>query len=262
VTSEPRDSRFVGVSTFDGLLVLMVLAWGLNYSLMKRVFQEVPPNVFNALRMTLASTVFLVVIRASRRWVDRLPARLVSVFYTPHPLSGRDWFDLVWLGFVGHCLYQLCFVGGLARTTAANAALIFGTSPVAIALTSSALGHERIGPLHWAGAALSAVGVYFVVGRTASAAVGSTLTGDLLITLGVVCWTVYTIGGSRLMSRHSPLYVTGMTMALGTVPYVLIALPEFWTVSWGMVSQMTWWLLIPTALLPLCFAYTVWYSAV
>jgi drug/metabolite transporter (DMT)-like permease len=245
----------------DALLALMVLAWGLNYTLLKRAFQEIPPHVFNAMRMTLASIVFLGAIRAARRWASAMPPKFASVFYTPQPLTARDWWDLAWLGVVGHCMYQLCFVGGLSRTSASNAALIFGTSPVAIALTSTALGHERIGWLHWLGAVLSATGVYFVVGRGASLA-GANLYGDVLVALGVVCWTAYTVGGRRLMSRHSPLYVTGMTMAFGTVPYAVLALPAFFGVRWHDVTATTWVLLVPTALFALCFAYTVWYTAV
>jgi drug/metabolite transporter (DMT)-like permease len=244
----------------DGLLVLMVIAWGANYSLLKRAFEEVPPAAFNTLRMALASAVFLAAIHLARSRAER-GGGSSAVAYTPHALTGRDRLDLLWLGIVGHCVYQLCFVGGLARTTASNAALIFGTSPVVIAIASAAAGHERIGRLHWLGAVLSAVGIYFVVGR-GPAVSGATLTGDLLILAGVACWALYTIGGSRLMSRHSPLFVTGMTMAVGTVPYAVLAIPAFLNVAWSDVSATAWLLLIPAALFALNFAYVVWYAAV
>ena len=91
---------------------------------------------------------------------------------------------------------------------------------------SAALGHERIGRLHWLGAALSAAGIYFVVGHGAAIGRRARSLGDLLIGLGAVAaGPIYTIGGGRLMARHSPLFVTGMTMAIGTVPYALLALP-------------------------------------
>jgi drug/metabolite transporter (DMT)-like permease len=213
------------------------------------------------LRMALASAVFLVGIRLARRHAAGPSSSLSSIFFTPHPLSVRDRFDLVWLGLIGHCFYQLCFVGGLARTTASNAALIFGTSPVVIAIASAAIGHERVGRLHWIGAALSAAGIYFVVGHGASVS-GATVRGDLLILLGVGCWTIYTLGGSRLMARHSPLFVTGVTMAIGTVPYAILAIPAFRAVAWAEVSVTAWLLLIPAGLLALNFAYLVWYVAV
>jgi drug/metabolite transporter (DMT)-like permease len=250
-----------GLTAMDGLLVLMVIAWGANYSVLKRAFEEVPPAAFNTLRMALASAVFLSAIRIAGRRAGRSDAGRSTLVHTPHPLTTRDRWDLVWLGFVGHCLYQLCFVGGLARTTASNAALIFGTSPVVIAIASAALGHERIGRLHWLGAILSAVGIYFVVGHGAAVG-GATVRGDALILAGVACWAVYTIGGSRLMARHSPLFVTGVTMALGTIPYGVLAVPAFLRTAWADVSTTAWLLLFPAALLALNFAYLVWYAAV
>jgi drug/metabolite transporter (DMT)-like permease len=260
--SDPsRRFPSAGLTTMDGLLVLMVIAWGANYSVLKRAFEEVPPAAFNTLRMGLASLVFLVAIRVARNRAERTDTPRSSVVHTPHPLTRRDWRDLLWLGLIGHCLYQLCFVGGLARTTASNAALIFGTSPVVIAIASAVAGHERIGRLHWLGALLSAVGIYFVVGHGAAVG-GGTVVGDLLILAGVGCWALYTLGGSRLMSRHSPLFVTGVTMAIGTVPYGFLAVPAFLRVAWSEVSATAWLLVIPAALFALNFAYLVWYAAV
>jgi drug/metabolite transporter (DMT)-like permease len=245
----------------DGLLVLMVIAWGANYSLLKRAFQEVPPVAFNTLRMAFSSAVFLAAIWWAKARARRPGAVTSSVFYTPHPLTTRDRWDLVWLGLVGHCVYQLCFVGGLARTTASNAALIFGASPVAVAIMTAAIGHERVGLLHWLGAALSTLGIYFVVGYGASVS-GGTLVGDLIMLGAVACWSVYTIGGGRLMSRHSPLFVTGMTMAIGAVPYALLAIPTMLQLDWGKVTPTVWLILFPSGLFALNFAFLVWYTAV
>ena len=58
------------------LLVLMVVIWGANYSLIKIVLRELPPPVFNALRLLVASGVFLILLAftavqmvLSKRWV-------------------------------------------------------------------------------------------------------------------------------------------------------------------------------------------------
>ena len=68
--------------------------------------------------------------------------------------------------------------------------------------------------------------------------------------------------GSGLIARHSPLYVTGMTMTIGAVPYVLSATPQIVAVSWSHVSEWTWIALVLSALLALCAAYLIWYTAV
>jgi drug/metabolite transporter (DMT)-like permease len=143
----------------DALLVLMVVIWGVNYSVIKRAFIEVPPQAFNAIRIAIASTVYLAAIQWARRRARSGDARVSSVFYTPHPLTTRDRWDLVWLGLIGHSVYQFCFVGGVNATSVSNAALIIGATPVVVAILSAALGRERIGPLHWVGAAVSALGI-------------------------------------------------------------------------------------------------------
>jgi len=249
------------LSTLDVLLVLMVIAWGANYSLMKWAFTDVPPLAFNAMRMALASTVFLAVIRQVRRRPAAMPSATRSVFHTANPLTSRDRWDLIWLGVVGHFGYQMCFATGVARTHASNAALILGATPVAVALLSTSLGQDHVRPLHWLGAAVSALGVYFVVGPGAAFG-GRTLVGDLLMVAALVCWAIYTLGSARIMARHSPLYVTGITMAIGTGVYAVGAIPDLLATHWADVRLATWILLVVSALMALCFGYVVWNAAV
>jgi len=245
----------------DALLVLMVLIWGVNYSVIKRAFAEIPPQPFNAIRITLASAVFLLAIRFARERAGRPRATISSAFHTPTLMNTRDFWDLIWLGLVGHCAYQYCFVGGVALTSVSNAALIIGATPVAVAVVSALLGRERIALFHWLGAAVSVAGIYFVVGRGAEFG-GQTLRGDLLVIVSVACWAAYTLGAGRLISRHSPLFVTGTTMAIGGVPYVAMTLPQFLTVDWSAVSAWTWLSLVLSALLALNVAYLIWYMGV
>jgi drug/metabolite transporter (DMT)-like permease len=245
----------------DALLLLMVLIWGSNYSVIKRAFEEVPPQAFNAVRITIAALVFLAAIAWSRRHGRQSGGTLSRVLYTPATLTPRDRWDLVWLGLVGHFVYQFCFVRGVAGTSVSNAALIIGTTPVVVAVLSAAFGHERISRVHWAGAAVSMLGVYFVVGRGASLG-GTTVTGDLMVAGATVCWAIYTLGSSRLIVRHSPLYVTGMTMALGGLPYAAVMLPQVRQVAWGHVSAWSLSALVLSSLLALVLSYLIWYTAV
>jgi drug/metabolite transporter (DMT)-like permease len=243
------------------LLLLMVVIWGTNYSVAKRAFDEIPPQAFNAVRVTVASVVFLAVIHWAGRQTRRSTVGLSRVFYTPERLTLRDRVDLCWVGFVGHFLYQSFFIGGLSRTSASNAALIIGTTPVLVAVFSSALGLERISLVHWIGVAASVIGVYFVVASGGHSEANSTQ-GDLMVVVAVVCWAIYTLGSGRLMARHSPLYVTGMTMAYGGLPYAAVMSPNVWRVSWTHVSPWAMAAVVLSALLALCLSYLIWYAAV
>ena len=155
----------------DLLLLLMAVIWGTNYSIVKFAFQELDPQAFNAARMAIASSVFLIIIGVLRLRADPTASGtndsggLDSIFRTPVRVTARDALELAALGLVGHFLYQYFFIGGLALTTVANSSLMLATTPVVIALISAVFGQERVGARHWAGAALSLLGIYIVVGR-------------------------------------------------------------------------------------------------
>jgi drug/metabolite transporter (DMT)-like permease len=237
----------------------MTLIWGANYSIVKSAFTEIDPQAFNAVRMLSATILFLLVMAAARRSAP--PASLAAVFYTPEPFTRRDWWTLAWLGLIGHFLYQVLFIGGLARTSVANSSLIIAASPAVIALGSALVRHARIGPLHWAGALLSMAGIYLVVGRGAGMGT-SGLTGDLMMSAAVLCWAAYTIGAEPLMRRHSPVGVTGLSLVFGTLLYVPFSLSRIMAVNWTRVSAASIGALAYAAVLAMGVAYTIWYSAV
>lgn len=245
----------------------MAFIWGTNYSIVKYAFVEMDPQAFNAIRMVIASVVFLGIIfglrprrRAPLYGAPGAPD-FATIFHTPEPLTRRDWVALAGLGVVGHFCYQFLFIGGLAQTSVANSSLMLAATPVVIALLSAAMGQERISPLHWLGAALSVLGIYVVIGQGISLGSG-TLRGDVFMFAAVCCWAIYTLGAGPLMRRHSPVGVTGLSMAIGTVIYVPAALPQLRALDWAAVSPLTWAALVYSALFALCVAYTIWYVAV
>jgi len=247
----------------DALLLLMAIIWGTNYVIIKHAFRELDPQAFNAIRMIVASTVFLAIIAATRnrRAGRRSAGSLDSIFYTPSRIRGRDWAGLAALGLVGQGLYQYWFVGALAATSVSNAALILAFTPVLIGLVGGAVGEERVTSLHWFGALLSLAGIYLVVGRGMSVG-GSTLRGDLTMFAAVCCWAIYTMGSRPLMTRHSPVVVSGLSMAIGTALYVPAVTSHILAVTWTEVSVGTWIAAVYSALFALCLSYTIWYAAV
>jgi drug/metabolite transporter (DMT)-like permease len=257
------------ISPIDALLLLMTLIWGTNYSIIKAAFAEVDPQAFNAVRMIIASAVFLAIIVGMQYWpardADAPPVdgadSIASIFHTPAPITRRDLVGIALLGIVGHFCYQFLFIGGLARTSVANSALMLAATPIVIMIASAALGHDRVSALHWLGAAVSMVGMYLVVGQ-APALRSEEFMGDLMMFGAVCCWAAYTIGARQLMVRHSPVGVTGLSMVVGTAIYVPVLSQNIGRVQWSSVSTQTIVVLVYSALFALCVAYTIWYAAV
>lgn len=233
----------------DGWLLLASFVWGSNYSVVKFVLRELSPHSFNLVRLALASLVFLVTI-----WLHRRSRGSGS-------FSVRDVALIALLAVVGHFLYQSLFIEGLARTSAGNASLILATTPVVVTFASAALGHERVGWLHWLGTALSVLGVWLVVGH-GDADAGASVVGDLLMMAATTCWAIYTVAARPLLVRHPPVVVTGYSMALGTVLYLTLRSTELVLTPWRQISNMTWIAVIFSSVLALNFSYTVWYTGV
>lgn len=239
----------------DLLLLLMVVIWGSNFSAIKYALREFPEVTFNALRLLLASAVFLVAIAVVR-------SRARHGLRPAEPrLNAREWRLVVLLGLLGTVLYQLLFLAGVARTSVANAALIFGCTPVAVAIMASVAGHDRLSAARWGGAALSFAGIYALVGRRAEWS-AATVAGDALVFGGMLCWSLYSVLAQPLLKRHSPLVITGLAMASGTVIYVAFAILPVLRTDWSAISVTSWGLMVASSLLALAFAYMVWYTAV
>jgi drug/metabolite transporter (DMT)-like permease len=247
----------------DFLLVLMAAFWGANYSIVKNVFREIDPQAFNAVRLSLASLIFLAVIVGVRMRASRHPPKTAtgSVFYTPAKLTTRDWWGLIGLAAVGQCAYQYFFMAGLSGTSVANSSLMLGATPVIVALLSALLGIDRIGTLHWLGAALSMSGISLVVGHGFS--IGShSAKGDLMMVVAVFCWAIFTLGARPLMARHSPVAVIGISMMIGTLMYTPLTWSSVARVRWTTISASTWAALVYSAVFALCISYTLWYTGI
>jgi drug/metabolite transporter (DMT)-like permease len=224
----------------------MTIIWGSNFTVVKLAVRDIPELPFNALRLAVASAAFLLTLAALEG---------------PPRMSRREWVHIAALGVVGHVLYQLCFLGAVMRTTVANSALIFAFTPIVVALLTAAVGHERVPPMRWAGAAISLAGIWAVVGAGASDP-GATVAGNALALGAMLCWAIYTVGARPLLAFRSPLAVTGYTMAIGSLLYLPIAWHGLRTLQWAAVRPAAWAALVLSALLALFFAYMVWYTAV
>lgn len=104
-------------------------------------------------------------------------------------------------------------------------------------------------------------GLYFIVGHGAGVTSAS-VRGDLMMLGAVLCWSAATVGSRPLLARHSPLVVTGYSMAIGTLLYAPLGWIDLRGLAWREVSMTTWWSLLWSASMALCVAYMIWYTAV
>ena len=244
---EPAVATGARFQLTDVGMLLVVVIWGANVTVVKGSLEELSPLAFNALRFLISTALLLVLQLVLERslWIDR-----------------RHRWRALWLGVVGNCVYQVAFVTGLDHTTAANAALLLATSPIWVALLGVASDAERLAPLAWLGIIISFAGIVLVLVARGAALSLSTLGGDLLVLFGSFCWALYTLGARPLLAHYSPLRTTAVTMLLGTPFLLLAALPALLAQRWGIVTITGWGGLLFSAVFAIVLSYWIWYSSV
>jgi len=241
VKSEPSARRFSGV---DGALLAVVFIWGANFVIMKQAFSEVDPLAFNVVRLTLAAIILMLVLIFREGW---------------QPIPRRDWGRLIRLGLLGNFFYQIPFILGLKLTTPENSSLLIATIPVWAAILAMILGLEQISRRVWTGILLSFAGVLLVTTASAGFSLNSSgFLGDLLTLGAAACWAGYTVFSKELLGRYSPLRVSALALAIGTVGLWLVSLPSVITEGWSEASAWVWVTIAYSGALSIGLAYVVW----
>jgi drug/metabolite transporter (DMT)-like permease len=233
----------------DLSLVGLAVIWGVNFSVLKVLLEEIDPLALNALRFPLAAL-----------------ALGALLWGRPGPLlpERKDVPRVILLALLGNVLYQLCFIFGIDWTLAGNASLLLSTTPVWTVIFSSIAGHEP--PTRWVilGVSATLVGMTLVVwGRGDALSLGSeTVRGDLLMVAASILWSAYTVGGRTPVSKYGPLRMTSWAIWIATPFLVLMGLPSLRTTELSGISVRSWLGVAYAGLLAIALAYVLWYRGV
>ncbi len=254
VNSEGVNSRKVELQTnsfrksSDLWMLITVIIWGVNLTVVKYGLSEFPGHVFNWLRLLGASLLLFLLLLIRKESLS---------------LSRSEFWWVIFLGFLGNTFYQVLFIQGINLTNASNASLIMTSSPIFIALLSTWFRVESLPKEGWAGIFLSFVGLYLVITqRTGGLTLSSrSLQGDLMILLGNLGWAGYTIFSRPLLARLSPLKLAATTMASGALLYLPFGLASAGKFRWQAVHWRGWAALVFSFVFALGFGFVVWYHS-
>ena len=228
-------------------MLLVVVFWAGNFTATKVAFTEIGPLAFTALRFALATLVIWAILRRVER---------------PAPLPREHVPRLIALGVIGNTMYQLLFVEGLVRTPATKSAMILAILPIAVTVGAAALGIEHVTRRQKVAVAVASIGVAVVLLARGGSIGGPLGLGELLLLLGVVVWTAYTLMLRSWALPLSPLRLTAWTLYTGTPILVLAGMPQLLRTDWSGVTMVGWGGLLYSALLSLVAAYILWNGAV
>jgi drug/metabolite transporter (DMT)-like permease len=241
-----KKARF---SSVDLMLIAMSLIWGINFTAIKGALATFSPLSFNAIRFASASLLLL-----SFLWIRE----------RNFGIKRKDLGRFVLLALVGNVAYQLFFINGIALTSATDSALILATTPIFIVIFSALLRVEKTSRRVVLGVISSFVGVAIIIlgsGQPLTLS-SSSLMGDLLIVVNPICWGLYTVLSKPMLKEYSPLKLTTITIAMGTVPLVLVGIPSLSSENWAAISTPAWLGLAFSACFAIALAYVLWSTGV
>lgn len=159
--------------------VLIKLAYGLGAE----------PVTLLALRMVFSLPFFL----AAALWVRRDAATA--------PIAPRDWALIIGLGFVGHYAASFFDFLGLQYVSAGIGRLLLFLYPTIVVLLSWAFLRKRISAREVGALLLTYAGVALVVARGLAVANTDLPLGAALVFGSAVCYAVYLVAGSQVITR-------------------------------------------------------------
>jgi drug/metabolite transporter (DMT)-like permease len=193
------------LGTADGLLLVTVVLWALNFSVTKyAITHGFQPLAYSSIRYTSGALLFAAFTYASERTLAVRP---------------RDIPLLLVAAAVGIWLNQAAYVYALKFTTASTTALVLGVTPMFAALIAFAVGVERVGARFLASAAVSFGGVALVALGSAGN-FSANVKGIALAVATAATWASYSVAIAPLMRRYSPFRISAIVLVAGSLPLV------------------------------------------
>lgn len=224
-------------STLTAHLALfgVALIYGSNYVIAKGIMPDiVGPSGFIFLRVYGASILFLSVIFILRK---KMPDK-------------KDLGRLALCGLFGIAINQLMFFNGLSRTTAINSAIIMTTTPIIVLILSAIILKERVTSRKIIGIIFGAVGAIGLVVLSARGNLpGVSVTGDSMILINAISFSLYLVIVKPLMSKYDPITVISWAFFFGAI-YIL-------PFSLGQAMEIDWRALEPQQLFSIIYVVVV-----
>lgn len=129
------------------------------------------------------------------------------------------------------------FVNGVKLTTASIGQLLYAGTPILAGIFSYFLYKERLSQKRWLFILLGLLGVFLVVFLPLiqkNVPFAGNLSGNFLISLGVILWSLYFTYSKKFQKIYSPIVMTSMFIFVATVFFFFFSLLE-------LQNNFGWW---------------------
>jgi drug/metabolite transporter (DMT)-like permease len=212
-------------------LVLTALFWGGTFIAGRVLAQSMPLMTAAAGRFAVAAVLLVAV---AVRFEGRLPR-----------LNRSQALTTAALGLTGIFLYNVFFLGALARIPAGRTALFVSLTPIMTALLASAVFGERLGWRAWMGICVALVGAAIVITRGDPAGAVRDMgpsfgPGETMMILAVASWAAYTLISRKALESLSPIAATTYATLWGLAFLAVGAAGEVASIPWMSLGWQAW----------------------
>lgn len=229
----------------NGLMLVTTFCWASNIIAGKEALAGFNPLALAQLRMGAAAILYVLLYIAWRGLPTSWPTK-------------RQWLILALMALTGITLNQICYIGGLARTSVTHTGLIQAIGPVMVLLLSASMGIEALTSRKILGMTISFVGVALLLIEKPAQGSGANWLGDLILIAAGGFFAYYTILMKKVADCFDPLTLNALVFGLGAILLIPFCARSVAEVQWGRISSPAWWGLAYMVLFGSLVAYLIY----
>lgn len=243
MTPEQKKLRRASIALAAALVLVVI--WGINFSLQKFVFNVVGPGGFLFARYLIMP--FCALALLAWRFGGRFPR-----------VTRREFWQLARLGVAGHFLHVGMVTYGIHWSTAFSSSLILACGPIFTLLILRFMGVEKLHKAQIGGVAVAFVGVLIFLSDKLLGGNWRATGGDLFLLVAASFFSWYTVAAKPLIERHGGVVTMAYATLLGSIPVVLFSLPAGLSAPWGEASLAVWASLVWSVTVSAFLGWLVW----
>lgn len=223
------------------LLIVLTLAWGINWPIMKIGVASLPPLYFRLLCMAGGVVALGVVLRIKR---------------VPLAVPRSQWAVVVKLAIPNMVIWHLLAICAVKMLSSGRAAILGYTMPIWAVIWGLLLFRDRIAVPAWVGIGCALLGTLLLVSGEIGALTGSPL-GTLMMLAAAAGWGF----GTQLMKRTPvdiPVGALTFWMLAVTLPF-LFAGTLLTEAGWRMPTTVEWAAIAYNAVVVFAYCHLVWF---
>lgn len=224
-------------------IISIQLITGTTYLVAKIGLEELHPMVLAMLRFILTTVLFTIILYITNNL--QLPEK-------------KDLVLFVRMAILCIPINQGLFLYGIKETLSSHGALLYALTPIFVLFIGHLSGIDRVNIRKIIGVVLAFLGVAVVLLQKGLKFSFTNLKGDFIVLLAVLAWSLYVLDQKKAVKKYSPIFVTGISMILGTVIFAPIGLYHCLNINFTYLSWKSWFSVAYLSIFTSVIAYIVW----